>query len=279
MSETRPRSVTRLGRRLRPVKSIGRGMSLLDALAENPTGLGVSELAAAAGFSKTATYNLITTLESGGLIRRDGENRYQLGWRLLELGEIVRRHSTVGEIARPHLIDLAERVGETAMIVILDGDTTFCLERAESRRSEATALSPGRRASVDADAAGAVLVAHASPRRRRRFMQEQLGDLPATELFARAERIRSQGYAISLQDDEPDSASIGVPVFQAGGEVVAALAVVGPRTRLTAGRIEELVPEVSREGAAVSAALGFAGNDMPAEFATIVPDQTLAHGR
>ena len=203
MSEARPRSVTRLGRRLRPVKSIGRAMSLLDALAENPSGLGVSELAAAAGFSKTATYNLITTLESGGLIRRDGDNRYQLGWRLLELGEIVRRHSTVGELARPHLIELAERVGETTLIAILDGDTTFCLELAESRRSEA-ALAPGRRASVDANAAGAVLVAHASPRRRRRFMQEQQSDLPPTELVARAERIRSQGYAVSVQDEEPE---------------------------------------------------------------------------
>ena len=243
------------GRRLRPVKSLVRAIDLLDTLAAHPRGLGVSELAASAGFSKTATYNLVTTLETRGLIRRDGDNRYQLGWRILELGEVVHRHSRLGEVAQPHLERLAEEVGETALLAILDGDTLFCLELVESRRSVPSILAPGRRTPLHANASGILLLAYASPRRRRRYLQELPDGQPEDDIVARFEAIRRDGGAVSLQDPDAETASLARIVVDPTGDVIAAVSLTGPRGRLTEARIATLVPALARTAGGITAAL------------------------
>ena len=54
--------VTSDGRRIRPFKSVTRAIEVLDVLGDGES-MGLTELAAALGCSKTAAYNLVTTLE------------------------------------------------------------------------------------------------------------------------------------------------------------------------------------------------------------------------
>lgn len=245
------------GRRLRPVKSLVRAIDLLDALVEAAEPLGVTDLAAATGFSKTATYNLVTTLETRGLIRRDGDNRYGLGWRLLELGEYVRTRSSLGETARPHLEALADLAGETSFVGILDGESVLCLEMAVSRRSVPMDLAPGRRIGLEANAAGEVLVAFASPRRRRRYAQGRPRGANDADVIARLERVRRAGHATAQNVPGSICASVAVPFRDDSGDVVGTLALIGPGTRLTEGRLRELTKVLEEEALDLSGALGF----------------------
>lgn len=240
-------------RRLRPVKSLVRAIDLLDALVDAGEPLGVTDLATATGFSKTATYNLITTLETRGLIRRDGGNRYGLGWRLLELGEYVRTRSSLGEIARPHLETLAELAGETAFAGVLDGDTILCLDMAESRRSVPMEWAPGRRARVEDNAAGELLLAFGSGRRRRRFAESRPEGLSLA--LARLDAIRLEGHALSR--DEPQSmwASVAAAFRDRSGEVVGAIGLIGPKSRLTVARRQELAAPICGEAISMSLVL------------------------
>lgn len=254
------RAVSQHGRRLRPVKSLVRAIDLLDALVDAGEPLGVTDLAAATGFSKTATYNLITTLETRGLILRDGGDRYRLGWRLFELGEYVRTRSSLGEVARPHLETLADIAGETAFVAVLDGDSILCLDVAESRRSVPMDWAPGRRSRLEDIAAGQLLVAFASPRQRRRYALSRDG-APALTL-AHLDRIKTEGHVLS--EDDPGSmwASVAAPVSDGSEEVVGAVGLVGPKTRLTETRRHELAASLSAEAAAITSALAkFAAED------------------
>jgi len=240
-------------RRLRPVKSLVRAIDLLDALVEARQPLGVTDLASLTGFSKTATYNLITTLETRGLIRRDGGNRYGLGWRLLELGEYVRTRSSFGEIARPHLETLADLAGETAFAGVLDGDTILCLDMAESRRSVPMEWGPGRRARVEDNAAGELLLAFGSARRRRRFAGSRPEGLPLA--LARLDAIRIEEHALSRDDPDSMWASLAAPFRDRSDDVVGAIGLIGPKSRLTVARREELAVSVCSEAAAMSIVL------------------------
>jgi IclR family pca regulon transcriptional regulator len=241
-------------RRLRPVKSLLRAIDLIDALVEAAHPLGVTDLASVTGFSKTATYNLVTTLETRGLIRRDGGNRYGLGWRLLELGEHVRTRSSFGEVARPHLEALAELAGETAFAGVLDGDTILCLDMAESRRSLSMDWAPGRRARVEDNAAGELLLAFGSARRRRRYAQSR-PDGPDRSL-ARLDAIRVDGVALSADAPRSMWASVAAPVRDRSNEVVGAIGLLGPKSRLTDARRRELASALCAEAGAITAALG-----------------------
>ena len=243
------------GRRLRPVKSVWRAIDLLDVLAADGEPMGVTELAAAMHCSKTAAYNLITTLELRGLVRKDGDSRYALGWRLLELGEAVRVSSTFGEAAKARVAGLAELAGETAVMAVLDNGTAFCVEMAESRRSVSISFSPGHREPIAINAAGKVLLAFSPPGRRRRHVDEHDPD-GSLGLASELERIRLVGHATVGTGTELGLVSIAAPVFDYTREAVAGLAIVGPATRFTPARIAELVQILRTEAEGISRSLG-----------------------
>lgn len=247
--------VTDDGRRLRPVKSVWRAIDLLDVLAADGEPMGVTELAAAMRCSKTAAYNLITTLELRGLVRKDGDSRYALGWRLLELGEAVRLSSTFGEAAKARVAGLAESSGETAVMAVLDNGTAFCVEMAESRRSVPISFSPGHREPIEINAAGQVLLAFAPPGRRRRYVDEHDHD-GELGLAAELERIRLTGHVTVGAGGALGLVSIAAPVFDYTREAVAGLAIVGPANRFTPTRIDELVQLLRVEADGISRSLG-----------------------
>lgn len=249
------------GRRLRPVKSLMRAIDLIEALAAGGRPLGVTELAAAIGSSKTAAYNMITTLEYRGLITKDGNNRYWLGWGLFELGEMVHGASVLGDAARPHLEVLAETTGETALVGILDHGSVIYLEKAESRRSIRMVESPGQRQPLHATTAGLLLLAFAPPEYRRRYLTTPSSDdhpagINAAALQSSLDAIVSDGYAVSFRDPEPDLNSVSVPIFGAGEQVVAALMLAGPSSRLTDKRVRQYLPALLGAAAVVGRAVG-----------------------
>lgn len=236
------------GRRLRPVKSLTRAIRTLHMLADRPDGLSLTALATAIETSKTATYNIISTLELEGLVRRDEHHRYHLGWQLLEFGDAVRDSWTLGEPARASVVQLADLTGETALLSVLDGTTVFCVEMVESPRATPIDHGPGRRTDPNSDACGLVLLAHS-----RRFDDANGTDAPSSQ---RLRAVRAEGFAVVHGVGGGDLASIAAPVADYTRTTVAALALVGPERRLTPDRCAELTPIVVDAAQRISAALG-----------------------
>lgn len=148
------------GRRLRPVTSPLRAIDVLETLAGSERPMAPTELASRTSFSRTAAYNVLTTYEIRGLVRRDSHNRYVLGWGLFALGERARSRSDLSDAVRPLVDDLAERTGETVLLGVLDRGSLIYVEKAESRRSVRMVEAPGRLPARVGHRAGA-----ASPRR------------------------------------------------------------------------------------------------------------------
>lgn len=244
--------VTSDGRRIRPVKSVARAVELLDQLGAHGEPMGLTELASAVGCSKTAAYNLVTTLELRGLVRKVADHRYVLGWKMLEWGEVVRLSSTFGEATRARVVSLAESTGETAMLAVLDRDTVMCVEFVESRRSVPISTFRGARQLANAGAPGQALLAF-SPMSRRRRIIERLDPGGAEGLAELIGRVRADGFAAVADGAE---VAIAVPVFDYTGDAVASVAIVGPRSRLPDDRITELVGVVGEAGASITQALG-----------------------
>jgi DNA-binding IclR family transcriptional regulator len=242
------------GRRLRPVKSLLRALDVLAALAGSERPLTLSEIVSRTGFSRTAAYNVIATYELRGLVRRDSQNRYQLGWGLFELGEQARSRSDLSDVARPVVEDLAESTGETVLLGVLDQGSVIYVEKAESRRSIRMVEAPGRRLPLHESVTGLVLLAYAAPTLRDRYLADLAG--AREELAQRTADIVGRGYATSVQDLDPDLSSASVPVHGPDGQTIAALTVAGPASRLTQDRVEEFLPDLLGSAAAISKAIG-----------------------
>src|SRR5437660_3446255 len=100
----------------RPVASVARALSVLGELSDSEDGLGVNELARRIGVNASTASRLLATLESAALVQRDGSGPYRLGLGLVTLADRVLSRLDVQGLARPVLVALMERTGETATL-------------------------------------------------------------------------------------------------------------------------------------------------------------------
>ena len=85
----------------RPVASVARALALLDELRDSEQGLGVNELARRIGVNASTASRLLATLESAGIVQRDGQGPYRLGLALRDARRPRARAARPAALARP----------------------------------------------------------------------------------------------------------------------------------------------------------------------------------
>ncbi|GAA1785451.1 IclR family transcriptional regulator [Leucobacter iarius] len=198
-------------------QTLDRGLRALEALADAERPMSISELADALGVHRSNAYRILRTLEEHRFVLRDDAGLIRLGPRLAALGRGAA--STLHSAALPELTELANTVGMTAFVTVLDGTEVITLVSVEPRRSHATvAQRPGTRHPATAGAPGHAIEASLSPAERVAVF----GEVPLSE---GAEQCQIDGYALSHDEVIRGLTSIAVPL-RLEGEPPAALAVV-----------------------------------------------------
>nr|WP_062338745.1 helix-turn-helix domain-containing protein [Herbidospora sakaeratensis] len=100
-------------------QTLERGLRLLRLLAETPTGMTPTELAAALAVSRPVVYRLIASLQNEGFARRDAAGRVLLGFGVVKLAQAVQ--PLLMATAVPALRRLAEASGATAHLTVAEG--------------------------------------------------------------------------------------------------------------------------------------------------------------
>jgi len=106
-------------------QTLDRGLRVLDVLAATPDGLTMTELAARMEVNRTVVHRLVATLEARSLVRRGADGRLRVGLGVLRLGAAVQ--PVLRDLAVPVLRDLAEAVGCTAHLTVVDGEEALAL--------------------------------------------------------------------------------------------------------------------------------------------------------
>ena len=106
-------------------QTLDRGLRVLKLLADTDHGLTVTELAAKLGVNRTVVYRLLATLEQHSLVRRDLGGRARVGLGVLGLAHQV--HPLLREAALPALRSLAEDIGATAHLTLVDGSEALAV--------------------------------------------------------------------------------------------------------------------------------------------------------
>lgn len=89
----------------------------------------------------------------------------------------------------------------------------------------------------------------------QRLAEKTITDLE--ELEHQMALIRTQGYATAIEELEDGYVAVSAPIRNHDGEVVAAVSIGGPITRLNAGRLPECIDLVQQAGRRISERLGF----------------------
>jgi DNA-binding IclR family transcriptional regulator len=219
----------------RPVTSVARALALLAELRDSERALGVNELARRIGVNASTASRLLATLESEGLVQREDRGPYRLGLGLVRLADRALAQVDLRTQARPLLIELMERTGETATLSLPGEGAAITVDSVPSRAGVVSMARLGRPSIAHATAVGKVMLAFGGgplPRERElvAFTPRTITD-PA-RLAAEIERVRERGFATVFGEREPDVNAIAAPVFGRDRRLEAIIGVQGPAARL-----------------------------------------------
>lgn len=248
----------------RRLSSVGSAIQLLKAFSEERVDLGISELSRRLGVAKSTVHRLAATLAAEGLLEQDRETeKYRLGIALFRLGALVRRRMDISSQGRPYLYELREKTKETVHLAILDGTEIMYVYNLESTQAIRMRSDLGVRKPAYCTAEGqailafqpqavldAVIVQGLSPRTPQTITD------PAKLIKALAV-VRQRGCAIEDEESEIGMRGISAPIRNDAGEVVAAVGLAGPATRLSKKAITTFIPHVIETADLVSRRLGY----------------------
>jgi DNA-binding IclR family transcriptional regulator len=245
------------------VQSVDRAIAVLELLARRGEA-GITEIAGELGVHKSTASRLVSVLEARGLVEQLGQRgKYVIGFGMVRLAGSAIGRMDLSSLGQPACQSLAEAIGETANIAVLDGDVVINIVQARASAAVSAQNWIGQRTPPHATSSGKVLLAYTEPLRRKEILRRPLIEFtPRTltdpgALAAQLARVPEDGYATTFEELEIGLHALAVPVFGTGGEVVAAISVSGPAYRLPRRRVRELAPVLSSAAGDLSAQLGF----------------------
>jgi DNA-binding IclR family transcriptional regulator len=257
------RPVTSGERRSNGVQSVERAITILEFLARSGWS-GATEVGHELGVHKSTAFRLLSTLERRGLVEQHADSgKYRLGAGLAHLARGITTDPDLTQQARYACEWLARQTEETVTLTVLEGSDCVTIDQIVSTSTVVSRSWLGRHTPVHCTSPGKVFLALLPEERRaellalsrERYTERTIVD--PDELRAEIERVRSAGYATTVDEFEVGLTAAAAPVRAADGAVVAAIGVSGPSYRLTAQRLGELVPLVRDAALLASVRLGY----------------------
>lgn len=222
-----------------PIQVIERMMKLLDVLSYYHDPVSLKQLALETGLHPSTAHRILGAMTASGFVERADPGTYQLGIRLLELGNLVKSRINIRDSAMPLMQRLHREIGESVNLGVRQGDEIVYVERTSSGRSSVRVVHlVGARAPLHVTAVGKLFLLEDGPQKVREYAKRtglpgftptSLTALPALE--KELDRVRRHGVAFDNEEIEQGLRCIAAPVRDDAGDLVAGLSVSAPADR------------------------------------------------
>ncbi|MEK8080151.1 IclR family transcriptional regulator [Pseudomonas sp. XK-1] len=251
---------------MRGTRSLERAFQLLRLIAAvGAEGATPAQLCAATECSQPTTYRLLQYLRRQGFVRpARRRGHYVLGYELFALGAQAGNASALREQARPVLLRLAQRFGDSFFLLVADGYQVLCLDMlAGELPVQSYSRSVGGRMPMGVGQASQALLAWMDKAERNEILRHNAASLrldyglEVEQINASLASVRRLGFASGLVDRRlPGYTGLAVPILDAGGQAIGALSCALARPRMTDARRQALVQAMTQEAQQVVRHLG-----------------------
>ncbi len=234
---------------------------ILDALATQADPIPLKDIARLTGLHPSTAHRILNDLVLMRMVDRTEPGHYQLGMRLLELGNLVKARLNVRDAAAGPMRDLHRLTGETINLAVRQGDEIVYVERAVSERSGMQVVRAiGGRAPLHLTSTGKLFLAEDDIRAVRSYgMRTGLAGTTRNsitrmeQLEVELDGVRTRGYARDNEELELGVRCIAAAVRDDAGRLVAGLSISAPADRANDGWLVALHNTAN----SISAALGW----------------------
>lgn len=240
------------------VQSVGRSLDILDCFSTDEQELSIADLAGKLHLPKSTIFRLLGTLKSKNFIDQDVHTqKYRLGFRLYDLGNVYATGMDLRKMAYPLMKELNQQTSETVNLNIVDRGERVCIEKIESPHHIRNFVKVGERNSLCFGAAGKILLAF-MPNVDIGYLvgKENLDVEQEAALLEELNSIRASGYCVTVGNRIEGSLAISAPIFDVSGQLIAGISLSGPIERLQP-RTDILVRWVLKTTTLISAKMGY----------------------
>jgi IclR family transcriptional regulator, KDG regulon repressor len=193
------------------IQSVDRALRILDLFDEHTTELKITDISDQMGLHKSTVHSILKTLQQRGYIYQNLENgKYGLGMKLFERGNYVIQSLDIRQLAQKYLMDLSAKTGQTTHLVILDGKEGTYVDKVEGPMAVILYSRIGKRIPLHCSAVGKALIAFKEKDELEKILsgyeyteQTEFTITNESEFLQELEQVRSQGYAVDNQENEP----------------------------------------------------------------------------
>jgi IclR family KDG regulon transcriptional repressor len=245
-------------------QTLSRGLELLKRLATADEDMGVRELARTLALSPAMVQRLLNTLAAHGFVEQTPQTRkYAIGHRAFMVGRAYVAAGGVVDAALPVLRTLVDTTELNAYVGEMRDAHALYLLVLQSKGPVAVRAVPGEHTLLHTTAMGKALLVDMAPD----AVVKLVGSSPlqartprsitdVSSLLADLADARASGVTISDEENIPGVFSVGAPLSDAEGNVVAAVSLACPAAMVDASARTTICMQVRQVASQISRRLG-----------------------
>lgn len=247
------------------IQSVERALKIMNLFDESSPELKLTEICEKMDLHKSTVHSLLQTLVKHQYMEQNPENgKYKLGLKLVERGNFVVRTIDIRQVARPYLLDLSMKTGQTVHLGILNGQEGVYIDKIEGEDTIIRFSRVGKGIPLHTTAIGKVLLAFQEPKEIEKILENynftKQTDYSITErdeLLQQLDAVHQQGYAVDNQENELGVRCIATPLLNYDNKVVAGVSVSTLTSRVDDEQLEKYIKMLKQTGREISKKLGY----------------------
>jgi IclR family transcriptional regulator, KDG regulon repressor len=250
------------------MKTVNKALDILEKFLEKEQSIGVIELSRMTGFHPSTVNRICLNFAKRGYLNQSGNRgKYSLGTKFFEFTSVIKQRNSLRDLAMPFLVKLQQDVDETVTLACIEGTQLIQIAVVPSNHlvsinTKEGAIYPlyntGLGKAILANFTGEQLIKYAREVKFTKSTPNTLTNID--DLEKNLALIRKQGVAFDDEELTLGVRNVSAVIKNKEGNIVGAIGVVGPSTRLTRDKMEEIAPLVKKYAAEITKNLGYIFN-------------------
>jgi DNA-binding IclR family transcriptional regulator len=251
--------------RYKTIKDLGKIVSLFEDREKEERS--VTDISKSLQMLPSKVSRLLKTLESEGFFERSPDTgKYRIGPRFLQLGLLYVFSHPLRRIILPHLEHMAQELSLSTGWSIFKNDQIIIVDRFTSGKRPFVSR-VGLNVPLHSSSYGKLFLAHLSGQEQKRLLNSLTFDKRTAATISDPARMRKEmklvkenGYALDQGETAADMTGIAAPIFNSGGNVVAALSVFAQKVRFTPDVLRQTIQYLTARARFISRQIGYEGD-------------------
>jgi DNA-binding IclR family transcriptional regulator len=258
-ASARPARAAASPRRSPATGTVDLALQILEHLAHRSQSASLASITKAFWVSKATVYRHLQALVQQGFVQQDeATGNYEVGIKLVVLGEAARGRFDIVRAGRDELIALRDKTQQAATVCGMVQDSPVVLDLIQGHTVIEFGTKPGTRLPLDASAHGKTWLAFASGAAIERTLTRAREHKPA--LAQEIAKVRRRGWATAPNEVIEGVNTLAAPVLDHSARMVGSIAIVGATQFIAPEPSRAQIDAVVGAARRISRALGWKDN-------------------